>query len=811
MTEVVTTLITRADGSIPVLDQFEQKMEAAGKATDRTQGAVASFELRMAKARAAMEAGNAVATESIARRSAEQRAFDNLASSVDKSYGLRIRLEREAERASASAANAVNMGYISQEQALSTLMALERRHAAQLGQAAAANDNLAASYRSSAAAADEAAAASMRANAARMRSGGGANQAHTTNLLFQAQDIAMMTAMGQSPMMLAMQQGMQVGGIFHQIGSGRQIVQALGGAVVGLLNPLNLATIATIALGSAGVQWFMSTFNSAEDATTALERHSAMLDKVLAGYDEARSAAGDILSGGQKAPEASVVSDLSIFRVDAMERYEETLARVRDEQVAWQDEINLMAQQSAPAELTAQMQRVLDIVTEVGLSSDTTMGQLNGLHATLTLVKNSGADDAVVATAEALLLMIENARAGRVEVDSLGGALDALDRDIQIRISVSQVFSDAMSDINSLYMDPRSRFEQAREELNLRAQAAQQSAQTMSELTALASDYERVMASIDAAEAEANERANSKSAKAAQKPFDQWAGNVDQFQQRIASQRLEIDLLGKSTFEIERQKAAFDLLNQAKQAGIPITSEVTDQINLMSREYATATVELQAMQERQRLASEQMDFYRGTFASFMSDFRRDLMNGTSLWGSFANAASKALDSIADRAMTMAANGIFDMIFGAVMGGLGGGFGTIGIGGVGMPSGGFIPGLTGPRLFSAGGYTGDMPTSAAAGIVHGQEYVLNASATRRIGLSTLNAMNSGQMPAANQNGGGEISGNVYVTIERIEASSHEGGVAAANGFQAGMRQWKESGEGARYIRGVMSSPGRSNPR
>lgn len=31
----------------------------------------------------------------------------------------------------------------------------------------------------------------------------------------------------------------------------------------------------------------------------------------------------------------------------------------------------------------------------------------------------------------------------------------------------------------------------------------------------------------------------------------------------------------------------------------------------------------------------------------------------------------------------------------------------------------------------------------AGVVHGQEYVLNAAATKRVGVDTLNAINSGQ--------------------------------------------------------------------
>ena len=45
-------------------------------------------------------------------------------------------------------------------------------------------------------------------------------------------------------------------------------------------------------------------------------------------------------------------------------------------------------------------------------------------------------------------------------------------------------------------------------------------------------------------------------------------------------------------------------------------------------------------------------------------------------------------------------------------------------------------------FKSGGYTGNYGVNQEAGVVHGQEYVLNAAATRRVGVDTLNAINNG---------------------------------------------------------------------
>lgn len=48
----------------------------------------------------------------------------------------------------------------------------------------------------------------------------------------------------------------------------------------------------------------------------------------------------------------------------------------------------------------------------------------------------------------------------------------------------------------------------------------------------------------------------------------------------------------------------------------------------------------------------------------------------------------------------------------------------------------------PAGFKSGGYTGNIGLNQEAGVVHGQEYVLNAEATRRVGINTLNAINNG---------------------------------------------------------------------
>jgi hypothetical protein len=84
-----------------------------------------------------------------------------------------------------------------------------------------------------------------------------ANQ-YVGQLGFQANDIIMMMAAGQNPMMLALQQGTQITQVFDQMRlKGLAIGPALLGTFTSLLNPVNLITMGVIAATAATVAWFM--------------------------------------------------------------------------------------------------------------------------------------------------------------------------------------------------------------------------------------------------------------------------------------------------------------------------------------------------------------------------------------------------------------------------------------------------------------------------------------------------------------------------------------------------------------------------
>lgn len=94
----------------------------------------------------------------------------------------------------------------------------------------------------------------------------------TGNLAAQFNDIGVQLAGGQSPLLIALQQGTQITQAFGNAGASG-IVRGLGSAFLSVLSPINLITIAIIAFGGTAIQWLSST---AEEAETLEDRFKSL-------------------------------------------------------------------------------------------------------------------------------------------------------------------------------------------------------------------------------------------------------------------------------------------------------------------------------------------------------------------------------------------------------------------------------------------------------------------------------------------------------------------------------------------------------
>lgn len=119
-------------------------------------------------------------------------------------------------------------------------------------------------------------------NAARISAAGTSAQSSFSGIAAQFQDIGVTAAMGMNPMMIALQQGTQLAAQLQVTASkGQGVFRALATGVAGLINPISIATIATIGLGTAAAQYFASLINDGAVSEEVLKRQRTAVEDLV--------------------------------------------------------------------------------------------------------------------------------------------------------------------------------------------------------------------------------------------------------------------------------------------------------------------------------------------------------------------------------------------------------------------------------------------------------------------------------------------------------------------------------------------------
>jgi hypothetical protein len=113
-----------------------------------------------------------------------------------------------------------------------------------------------------------------------------ASRLQTGNLAAQLNDIGVQLAGGQSPFLIAIQQGSQINQVLGQSGV-RGAVSLLGGAFASLINPVSLATFAIIALGGTAINYFAELISGGEDSEKTLKQQAELIRDVARQWGDA--------------------------------------------------------------------------------------------------------------------------------------------------------------------------------------------------------------------------------------------------------------------------------------------------------------------------------------------------------------------------------------------------------------------------------------------------------------------------------------------------------------------------------------------
>lgn len=107
---------------------------------------------------------------------------------------------------------------------------------------------------------------------------------YTANIAAQFQDIAVTSAMGMSPLQIALQQGTQLSAV---ISSMERPAQGLVAAFTSIISPVSLLTIAMVGASAAGIQWLSSMGKETKTVKQQLEEHAEAVKRVRDLWGEA--------------------------------------------------------------------------------------------------------------------------------------------------------------------------------------------------------------------------------------------------------------------------------------------------------------------------------------------------------------------------------------------------------------------------------------------------------------------------------------------------------------------------------------------
>lgn len=265
-------------------------------------------------------------------------------------------------------------------------------------------------------------------------------------------------------------------------------------------------------------------------------------------------------------------------------------------------------------------------------------------------------------------------------------------------------------------------------------------------------------------------------AKRLEKAYDDLTATAAEF---IASQQLEASLIGMTEQEANALRYEFDLLNEARRAGITLTD--ADKAGFKALAEAMAEAEANTRQLK-----EAFDFVQGTIKGFFSDLRSGLMEGKSFFEALGQAGLNAINKIADRLLDLAMDQMINGFLRNLMGAFGGAFGG---GPSGFTAGLPFPAAPGVGLFDSGGVhmgsniipfgpntrslgnglladSGFGPRHFPAMLEYGESVLTRKMMGRT--MRTINGLAANQNHA-NQNGG---RGDIHITINGTGLSKEE---------------------------------------
>lgn len=556
----------------------------------------------------------------------------------------------------------------------------------------------------------------------------------TANIAAQFQDIAVTTAMGMSPIQIALQQGTQLSAVFNEMGKGKAVIQGIGAAFASIVSPVSLVTIGVIAAGAALLQYI----TSAGDIKTAddlLKQHEAIIKSLGPAYEavaqkqqqyinqskeltdlQLRALIDEkqilLLKGAQEAIVSLAKSEgLTLLgskfsgASEAIARFQQSVQNGKPQVSAFREEIQRLEQSG---DITAKVANALINATNEAANAE---------HALSGMAKEADAAGYAAQKFADGLSKVSSKKA-RDELQQLfdktvqgdgrfRDLIDAINRlsntvpDLSAHrnelISLAEAALRARTEMDGFAKTtPKGNRDQGLSDISFNNRFGAND-ETVNKLESQKKELEKKPKKSDA-ERQAIRDANA------------YRDLVKSARDRIDQLKLEEQLTGKTGVAAETMRMKLELLQKAQDKGRTVSEGQRKEIEKLAAEYGEAAEKVAALALAEELRFEREQMFRspseqrvyGTLRSagidpesargqalasqlrlnealaeardlsidFAQGFTQDLLNGASAMDALSNATGR----LAQQLISMATNQLINNLFSNLMGGLGGGMG-----------------------------------------------------------------------------------------------------------------------------------------
>lgn len=629
----------------------------------------------------------------------------------------------------------------------------------------------------------------------------GPNRFNTANIAAQFQDIAVTSAMGMSPIQIALQQGTQLSAVLNEMGRGKDVVRGLGAAFASVVSPVSLVTIGVIAAGAALAQYVASA-GDVKTADDIIKQHEENIKRLGPAYEQAikeqqkyatespavvgislrddqkqalekqfkdaRDAVNRIFAATMAPNDSTSVADIFKPAEQAMATFFASVQDGAPKVAVFREEIGRLAEtgkltQGAAADLLKFTDAAYDSESRLGSVSgevDRYAAAFGALQDAINRVSSAKARD------EAQKLY-EQFKDGKLSVDELRKALGDLSANapnlqshVEEILRLSKAAANAKAEIDGIWKGAP-----GREGRNMGPGLDPKSFNDR---------FGGNQDAIDALERQRKELEKKPKRTAedrkAERDANAYRDLVKSAQDRIDQLQLEEQLVGKTGVAAETMRMKLELLQRAQDKGRNISASQREEIEKLADAYGKAAEKVAAMSLAEELQFERAQMFRspteqrvygqlrsagispdseyGQAIGNQIRLNEQLAEGKDLATDFAQGLANdllngvsAMDALANAAKNLGAKLIeigTNQVINSLFSNLAGGLG----GGSGFGTSYFPPAPGGFGLFDSGGYTGAGGKYQPAGIVHKGEYVVPKNIVDRIGVGNIERLMGG---------------------------------------------------------------------